>query len=355
MQVLLLSIVAKCGVYTHVRELALYMKKLGLEPVLGLIHNQKTTRMFKLKEEDQKQMQKSLNGTNYFFYESNDDLFERIRNRQIEVVHAHSPLVFSTGIEVSKKLNIPFVITLHSVLNWSKLYATTLGHADCIIAVGPEAAKSAGSTYQEKVQTIFNGVDIDYYKPNKDISLNGPLRIMWIGRTNGPAANGAKSLDQAIGILRKKGISIEAKMIGHANGTDPKNMGAYGWVHDPLPYLRESHIVFGRGRALREAMACGNIGFLIGQGYGGMVRRKWFENGKQPQLSGSLKHGYDNLDVSVIVNDLLYLYWHRNLLREGSKIARKIAEEHFDVKKMVEETISVYHRAIENYHKRQSE
>lgn len=347
MKVLLLSIIAKCGVFTHVRELSLYLQKLGIKPVIGFIHNERTISKFKLTDTDLQAMIKSLNGIKHFFYESNEDLLDKISDMKISLVHAHSPLTFAAAMKVSDNLNIPFVITLHSTLDWSKLHPISMKKADCIIAIGPEVAKSAGSSYQEKVHIIFNGIDLERYKPYENTSINGPLRIMWMGRTNGAASMGAQYLARAVRILRKKGIPVEAKIIGYAVGADVGGLKNYNWVHDPLPYLQRNHIVFARGRALREAMACGNVGILVGQGYGGIVREDWFENGKKPQLSGSLKHGYKKHDVSLIMKDILFFHRNRTELAKARKAARKIAEMHFDARKMAEQTYNVYKKAIE--------
>src|SRR5690554_511008 len=113
MQVLLLSTIAKCGVFTHVRELALYMKKFGVKPIIGMIHNPNTTNKFKLKKIDLKNLEKSLNEIDYFFYESDKDLLNKIHKLQIDIVHAHSPLVLDSSVNISQKLKIPFIITLH--------------------------------------------------------------------------------------------------------------------------------------------------------------------------------------------------------------------------------------------------
>lgn len=332
----------------------MYMKKLGIDPVVGLIHNAHTTSIFKLTEADLNAMMQSLESLNYFLYDSDEDLLKHIDSLQIDLVHTHSPFVFEASLKVVRKLNIPLVITLHSVLNWSGLYPTAMEEAKCIIAIGPEVANSAGKVYQNKIQIIFNGIDIDYYKPDNTSVQCGPLHIIWMGRTNGEAAGGVTYLAHAIRILKHKGIPIEAKVVGHAVGASTKGMEDCGWVHDPLPYLHWSHIVFARGRALREAMASGNVGFMIGQGYGGLVEPKWFLDNKQPQLSGSLKHGYSKLKVSKILKDILYFHKHRYALDQARKTARKIAEENFDVREMVKQTCSVYQTAIQLHSNKQN-
>ena len=347
LKILFLSIIAKCGVFTHVRELALYMQKRGIQPVIGLIHNPNTIRMFKVTRKDMDAMKESLNGITYFLYESDEDLLQKIKSMQIDLIHAHSPIVLSAAMKASNKLDIPYVMTLHGISNWSKLHYRAMEQAEGIIAIGPEVAKSAGIDHQKKIRIIFNGIDTEHYKPDSIKKTNEPLRIIWMGRTSGPTADGVAYLARAIRILRKKGIPIEAKVVGYASGANITGMESCGWIHDPLVYLQSSHIVFARGRALREAMACGNVGFLIGQGYGGVVRREWFRNGETPILSGSLKHGYAKLDSGEIVKDILNFHYFRDQLVSARKVARKMAEDNFNIKKMIDDTCLVYEEAIE--------
>lgn len=192
----------------------------------------------------------------------------------------------------------------------------------------------------------LNSVDTKRFVPSNNDTVDNHLHVLWIGRTSGAAAKGARALSNAIKIIKKKKIPIEAKFIGYATGISARSTEAYGWVHDPVPYLQWSHVVFGRGRALREAMSCGNVGFLIGEGYGGIVKPDWFKDGKQPLLSASLKHGYSKLDISTIVNDLLYFHYHRSALKKARKTAREICVKNFNIDIMVEKTYSVYKKAI---------
>lgn len=349
LKILFLSIIAKCGVFTHVRELAIYMQKRGIQPVIGFIHNPGTIRMFKVTKKDMGAMEESLKGIPYFLYESDEDLLRKTQNMKIDLLHAHSPIVLSATMKLSKKLDIPYVMTLHGVSNWSKLHSKAMDQANGIIAIGPEVAKSAGNGYQNKIRIIFNGIDIEHYKPTNIEKTNEPLKIIWMGRTNGSSSDGASYLAKAIRMLRKKGIPIDAKILGYASGANLVGMQNCGWVHDPLAYLQNNHIVFARGRALREAMACGNVGFLVGQGYGGVVKKEWFENGKTPVLSGSLKHGYSKLSTEQIMNDILLFHYSRDLLVAARKASRKIAEDRFNINKMVDDTYLVYEEAIKDF------
>lgn len=345
MRILMLSIIAKCGVYTHVRELAEALKKQGIDPVLGLINNENTMRNFKLKPEDQAVMEASLRETPYFLYKSDEDLLMKTQDSQFALIHAHSPIVLSGAAKLAKKQNIPFVITLHGILNWTTLHHSPMELADRIIAIGPEVAKSAGTCFQDKIEIIYNGIDTEHFVPVKPRNYNGPLRILWIGRTSGAASQGAGCLSRSLRLLRGIGVPVQAILVGHALGADTREMKIAGWVHDPLPYLQWSHMVFGRGRALREAMACGNAGFLIGQGYGGLVQSHWFEQGRQPQLSGSLKHGAQKLNTAVLAREIYYYHTHRDALERAGSEAISTAQKNFSAVQMAEKTCAVYYGA----------
>lgn len=346
MKVLLLSIVAKCGVFTHVRDLANGLQDHGVVPVLGLINNQKTKRMFSVSAKDLTLLEKSLIGIDHFYYDTEENLMEAIKDHKFDIIHAHSPILFSAAMKISNTRDIPLVITLHSVSNWSNYYLPALNSSVGIIAVGPEVAKSVGVDFQSKIKIVYNGIDIKYFKPSGLDSLNKPLRIIWIGRTSGSAAKGAECLAKAVSILRKSNFKIEAKAIGLPLGADIRGLEYCGWVHDPLPYLQWSHMAFGRGRALREAMACGNAGFLIGEGYGGLVRPIWFKNRNQVQLSGAIKHGCSPLDSTQVAKDILYYYMKRNRLELIREEARQIAENYFDLDIMVKSIIEEYERVL---------
>ncbi|HAA37848.1 MAG TPA: hypothetical protein DCE00_03140 [Firmicutes bacterium] len=352
MQVLLLSIMAKSGVFTHVRDLSVSLRKAGVKPILGLINSEKAKKAFKIQEKDFVQMEKMLQGMNipYFLYENENDLKQQIIGKQLEIVHAHSPMVMSTAGRIANELNIPYVITLHGVLAWNKLYPRNMKKATKIIAIGPEVAKSAGESNQHKTTIIYNGVDLERFYPAGDFECReNPLRILWLGRTRGAAAQGAECLTRAIRLLQQQGLQLETKALGFAGDAKIEVMKTYGWVFDPVPYLQWGHLVFARGRALREAMACGSAGFLLAEGYGGRVREDWFGNGRMPQLSGTNKHGAQKLNVFQIADDILYFYQHREELAEARKEARRIAECYFDVRFMAERTCQVYAEALKSF------
>ncbi|NLM52612.1 MAG: glycosyltransferase family 4 protein [Firmicutes bacterium] len=352
MQILMLSIFAKCGVFTHVRDLAVYLQKLGLNPVIGFIDNKKCRKKFALSSEDRTAMIKTLDNVPFFFFATAGELKKQLKRQKPNLIHAHSPFVLNFGQELAEQLKVPYVITLHGVLAWAKRYRAPINAADMIIAVGTETAKSLGRAYRYKSKVIFNGIDLNYFRPPLQRDFTGPLRVLWLGRVSGKAALGVECLSEAVGRLRREGIAVEAKAIGNVGGAKITNLEYCGWVHDLLPALQWGQVAFARGRALREAMACGNAGFLLAQGYGGPVTAELFGGKQLPLLSGERKHGAEKLNPVRIAEDLKKLHYNRHLLAEKCLEARQIAKKHFDVEKMVKETLFVYEEAVKRKRKK---
>ena len=264
---------------------------------------------------------------------------------QVSRIHAHSPLILNASLEAAKRLSIPLIITLHGLIDWEAHFPNALTYAGHIIATGPETARSAGRAFQKKITIIENGINLKTFQPAScNESALGPLRVLYYGRTKGSDVLGLIALDQAVELMRKLGSIVDARMVGRAAGVFASNLYQYGWLDDPLPALQWSQVVFGRGRSLREGMACGSVGFLLGEGYGGFLTRKRMRHNR-PSLSCTLKLGANVADSETIAHDLIRLDKDRSLLQILKKEACDIAAEYFDAAKMAKETLNVYRRA----------
>ncbi len=336
LRVLFTSPLIRSGMFTHVCDLAEQLRQLGLHPYLALINHTKNNMS----------LLRRLPAIPVHFYSTSGELSDLVRKLRINLIHSHSPLTLDSSHRIAEKLCVPLVITLHGIIHWPTLFAEALAYASGIIATGPETAWSAGREYYKKTTVIFNGVNIQRFRPPPCETTNGPLRILYFGRTRGPDAQGVTALDKAVGMLRQKGRKLEATLAGHVAGVFPVNLKPCGWVDDPVPHLQRSHVAFGRGRSLREAMACGNVGFLLGQGYGGILHRELFTAGTPPPFSSALAHGARVPEADVISSDLALLCDNRALLQSYRKEARLIAEEHFDSCRMAEKTVNVYRQAL---------
>jgi hypothetical protein len=346
MRVLITSILVKSGVLTHTRDLAIYLSAAGVDVSLAFLTSQIVLHSMRTTNKDIQALTQPLNQLPVSYYQSYEDLRKIADRHNVQLVHAQSPLTFGDSARLAESRSIPLVLTLHGVIDWKMLHIRGMNIADSIIAVGPESAKSAGLHYSSKIRVIYNGVDTEKFRPKSITLRKGPLDVIWFGRTNGKAAQGVVALDKAVGLLRRQNKQINARIIGYAAGTHINHMKVCGWVGNPIPLLQQGAIVFGRGRALREAMSCGNVGFLLAQGYGGLVRKEWFEKKPPALLSANLNHGYFLADFRTIAHDLDRFYCRHSLLFTARSEARRIALNYFDARLMAQETLHVYSDAL---------
>jgi hypothetical protein len=339
LHVLLTAPLVRSGAFTHVSDLAHHLSVMGMNPCLAFCNLTKEN-SFLLRQ---------VAGIRLFFFDSASELMTISRKQKVRLIHCHSSLTLNSSLEAAVKQSLPLVITLHGIIDWPKLYAQPLAYASHIIATGPATAYSAGLNYLQKTTVIPNGINLERFQPPAgEAGLTGELRILYFGRTKGPDARGLTALDGAVGILRQQGRKVEARLVGHAAGVFAGNLQSYGWADDPLSHLQWSHVAFGRGRSLREAMACGNVGLMLGEGYGGILSAKRMKEGDHPSFSCTLKHGAGKADKGVIATDLAKLDENRALLQTLRTESRLVAEQYFDVGCMVDQTVSIYRQCTGN-------
>lgn len=334
MHILLTTIICRSGLLTHVWDLANGLSKQGIKVTVAIKYSQE------LPKKLFPPLLRKIQGTPYFFYSTTPKLLRLCAAHKVELIHAHSPATMTSSLNVARTLSIPLVVTLHSVDDWEKKYGNVLQNSSRIIAVGPSQAECV-KTYHSKTHLIPNGVDLNYFKPNTEQEAPDSLKILWFGRTHGSMTRGVKALDRAIGLLKEEDYPITAKMVGTAQGYIPQNMEHLGWIDDPLPYLQWGQLAFGHGRALREAIACGNVGFLIGCGYGGLISAEWF-NKERAFLDAFPEYNLPPAEPRQIARDIKEVSAGPPTLSDLQKEARKIAENTFDLVDMIDRTVKVY-------------
>ena len=106
--------------------------------------------------------------------------------KEADLVHCHTWYTHFAGSLLKELLNIPLILTVHSLephRPWKKdqlgnahgattwLEKTALSSADGIIAVSKSMMEDAQQLYgisPEKIRVIHNGIDLDHYKPTFD-------------------------------------------------------------------------------------------------------------------------------------------------------------------------------------------
>jgi len=373
LRVLMTIILCRSGMFSHVVDLSYALQAQGLAVSLAVRHTDTWERA------DHQYQRRQIAPLLGLVYKTGPELVAFAREWRPDIIHAHSSLALAGSMQVSKLLDIPLIVTLHGVMPWAKHYWRPLYHATKIIAVGPAQAASVNMPlHKNRLQIIQNGIDTSYFlpkwesekeatpagTPEEELAEQGgterPLRLLWYGRTNGRLSRGAAALDEAVSSLVNQGVEIDAKLVGYAAGVKVKCLQNIGWQDDPRMFLQWGEIAFGHGRALREAMACGNAGFLLAYGYGGLVeasrlQRRFINNDNNVENDGD-DDGYV-MDAfpqyrfaeplpEVIAADILRLYADRRKLAALRRQARAIACRYFDLSLMVAKTKKVYQEVL---------
>lgn len=340
LHILLATILARSGILTHVRDLAENLLAQGIEVSLSIVRGPSTP------SEWHASLLRPLAHLPHMVHgaDSHTRLVRFARRRGVDLIHAHSRVNFRACLVATRRLSLPLVVTLHSVFPWMKLYPRTMALAERIIAVGPAQAQTVWS-YAGKVQIIQNGINLNRFRPDEGNPLSGPLRVVWFGRTHGLLATGIAVLDEAVGLLLESGRLVDARMIGIAPETNLRHLRVERWVPDPVPHLQFSHIAFARSRAIREAMACGNVGFLLGYGYGGPLNRHWFVDDRYT-LAALPEDELPCPTPDSIAADIARFDDDRLALRQARLEARSLALRYFDAQVMARRTLQEVYTSV---------
>lgn len=336
MRVLITSILCKSGLMTHVLDLARALAQNGVDVAMAF----RTTSA--LEDERFAVWLHRLEDIPVFAYASPQNLHDLCSMFRPQIIHSHSPTCFYSSVTVATKDAIPLIITLHSTFPVQKWYPLTLMIACRIIAVGPAQAGMVPD-HKQKTVIIPNGIDLQRFQP-KFQPDRGALRLAWFGRVHGRMAEGVASLAHALQLARADGAAVDAHLIGSAPGLSKDPFIDEGWLDDPISLLQETQVTFGHGRSLREAMACGNVGFLLGAGYGGQVTAKLLA--ELQHLDAFPEYDLPTAHPERLAAEILYLAKHPEQVFELRQKARQIAIRHFDVSAMAKATIELYDQTL---------
>lgn len=185
---------------------------------------------------------------------------------------------------------------------------------------------------------IFNlggeGIDLNYFKPILK-KRNNPFQILHIGRLMGD-----KGVNELVEVAKKRDLRIEITILGKADFDSPDSISLHQaqiWqkegiikyilpTMDVRPYIANSDCIVlasyreGMSRTLMEAVAMGKP--IIASNVGGC--KEFVEEGKNGFLitPGDVEALYESMIKLSDLND--------EKLLEMSKRSRKIAEENFD-------------------------
>jgi glycosyltransferase involved in cell wall biosynthesis len=331
MRVLMTSILCQSGLMTHVLDLIKYCQQNSVAVSAAFLKTDFAS------PEQAHAIKQRLGDTDIWEYEDDAELMQIAEAARCDLIHAHSYLTFNAARSASERLEIPLVVTLHSVYLWAPFYWSVLAGANRIIAVGPAQARFVGP-WKDKTVIIPNGIDTTVFTPGDELADN-PITVLWYGRVDGRLNRGLVALDQLAPGLPQH---IRIAGLGQAD-VSVQNMPFTGWTDDPIKQLQASHITFAHGRSLREAMACGSVGMLVGHGYGGRVTRERLLNPNYA-VDALPQYHLPRPRPEVLLRDILEIA-ESGELPTLRREAREIAQEFFSLELMGRRTLAVYSAA----------
>lgn len=216
---------------------------------------------------------------------------------------------------------------------------------------------------EDKVETIYHGVDTDYYCPDKSRKdLHNGLRIIYSGRLV-DEDKGVLYLPEIAKSLKKKGIGFQLYIAG--TGPDYESMNSlfnrYGvsgqvvWLghlsrEEVREYYQHSHVIIlpsrfeGCGLSLLEGMACGCVP-VVSQIHGSLD--VIIEDGITGMLARVGDHEAFSAKIARLFDD-------RNELKRISDNARNKAVAKYSVNRMAMDYFEVFERVLREKDNRDS-
>lgn len=252
-----------------------------------------------------------------------------------EILHVHSSDLVPLAKAIAHEQGCPIVVTAHGLGVCRK--SPLVKEVDRVIAVGPRIYRELVSEGVRHPSLIANGVDTERFRPGRK---GRAFQIAYVGRVDASKRSGLKELIEAAATIPGAHLVV-------ASNESPAHPACtcLGWVWDVAPLLATSHVVVGTGRAIREGMASGCVGLVLGKTYRGVVGPAALEQREYGALWFS-DDGGEKPDRQTIRRDLVRLVQDERHRRALGRWSREYACRHFSLQRMVQEVVALYQEAV---------
>ena len=289
-----------------------------------------------------------------------------VRQREVDIVHAHVARDYPLAALVARRAGARLVLTRHVLFPLSRIHKLTLRRTTRVIAVSQAVADSLqaqGIFDPEKIVRIHNGIDVDrFVKGREDVAGREPgadkkLRVGMIGHL--APIKGPEDFIRAAAVLSDRRNDVEFVIAGEDKSRDGEyrrhlealirelslnqRLSLIGWVEDVAKLLPTLDLFVSPSRsepfglAIVEAMAAGvPVVSTLSEGAREIV---------DDNQTGRLVAVADVAGLATSIDELLSDPTERARLSEN---AQRAVRERFSVEKMVAATEQVYRDAVGN-------
>lgn len=206
-----------------------------------------------------------------------------IRQKNIQLIHAHSRQANLAAALASKVTGVPYVTTAHMRTQpraGNRLWPCWGGRTIAICETIATHLHTENGVPQERIHLIRNGIDTDFFQPWTS-STPHARQVTILGRLSGKRWHAVDFLISMLPQVLAAYPDVRFRFVGEAApehratlerwlrefnvGTGRLVLEFTGHVEDPRPYLADSGLVIAAGRSLMEAMAMGIPTIAVGE------------------------------------------------------------------------------------------
>jgi len=294
-------------------------------------------------------------------------LSQIIKKEKINLLHAQSRGSSWVSYFASRLTNIPLVTTAHCIypIHLSRKMLPCFGEK--VIAIC-EAVKEHLirdlKVKSEDVVLIPNGIDIDNFRPNVDITKireefgiqSGTKVISWIGRFSGPRGKIIEEMVEKVfpeilagapnrillivgGGEKPNTLERKVKAINHRIGRQGIK---FTNLRKDIPQICIlSDLIIGAGRVALEAMACERVVISVGENkLIGLINPETIEEGIYTNFGDCC--GYQPVDWVRLTSAIDEVLNDEKKVEELGKWGRKIVIDQFNLKKVANKVEEIY-------------
>ncbi|MCI6151791.1 MAG: polysaccharide deacetylase family protein [Fusobacterium perfoetens] len=270
------------------------------------------------------------------------ELLRIIKEKDIQVVHAHSRASSWSSAIACKIAGIPLITTTHGrqPIHFSRKLIKGFGDYGITVCenIYRQLVDKLG-VKENKICVLRNPVSCEEYDFSEN-SIKEKIIISIIGRLSGPKGEICYDLLERLYKNEKYQIQvIGGKEIPERFKKFQEKVKFLGYVNDVPQKIKDSSIIIGAGRVAMEGILSGRPVIAVGeQEYIGLVSEKNIEKALSGNF-GDVVIEYNGVDISNIEKDIEEGI---NLKKDELLRLRDIIKENFSIKTIVDNIEKIY-------------